>query len=275
MDSKNSSLKQITLVLGSGGARGLCYIGVLKALEEIAIPIGKIIGCSMGSIIGAAYCSGISLQEIEKYALTLKIRNFLSFSPFSSALFSHRGFEKVVSKIVPTGCFESLKIPLKIVCTDLEKGESVVFESGPLFPPIVGSCLTAGLFEPVSYENYFLVDGGYLNPVPVNITSEDDIVIAIDSSLRPDYSIRTSLKKDWKNFFKISKPWRQALKSSDMLCYTLSQSQGKGIKHLRIIPNFIDMPFISFRDGKNAIEIGRNSVYEHIEEIKQFISSKA
>jgi len=96
MNNKIITLKSLTLILGSGGARGLCFIGALKALDENGIKIGKIIGCSMGAIIGAAYCSGVPITEIEDFALAQKLRSFISFSPFSSALFSNKGIEKIV-----------------------------------------------------------------------------------------------------------------------------------------------------------------------------------
>jgi len=116
-----------------------------------------------------------------------------------------------------------------------------------------------------------LVDGGYLNPVPVNLANKEDKILAIDPSLYPNYSIASSFERNWKNIFKIKKPWKQMLKSSDMIYYALSQSQGKEYKHIRIIPEFTNKSFLDFRSAKDTIEIGRKSIYSRISEIQQLL----
>ncbi|HVN48636.1 MAG TPA: patatin-like phospholipase family protein [Bacteroidota bacterium] len=265
-------MKAIVLVLGSGGARGLCYIGVLKALEEFHIPIRRIVGTSMGAIIGAAYCTGMTLEEIEKRITKFHILKVLRYSPRSTALFSNKQLVHFIEKLVPQKSFESLSIPLSVICTDLEQGTSLVYESGALIPPVTGSAIIAGVFDPIEYDGHYLIDGGYLNPLPLDIADKHGKkIIAIDPSLPTGYSIRKYLQHGWKNMLNPRNLLQQALKGSDMTYAMLAKVQWTNFDHIRINVGFIDMSFIDFSNYRYAINLGYEETIKRIPEIEQYL----
>lgn len=261
-------MKPLTLVLGSGGARGLCFVGALKALETGGVPIQRVVGTSMGAIVGASFCSGVPLPELEARALRLRLRHFLGFSVFAPALMSHRGVARVVRRFVPAETFENLSVPLTVICTDLDRGEPVAFNSGPLIPPVVGSSLAAGVFEPVFHQDHVLVDGGYTDSVPVRFADHDSVVVAIDANVCPDWRIGLAKKRRLRNILKLPLFWRQIRKSFDILIYSLAMEQGAHRPHIRVAPPLGDMTFIDFGRGKTAIEIGEQAVRERLPEIR-------
>ena len=131
-------MRPIGLVLGSGGARGLSFIGALEVLEAARVPIACVVGSSMGAIIGAAYCAGVPVQELQAIALRWRRRDFGAFAPFAAALSTHRRLQRLVEGLVPARQFHELRTPLRVVGTDLQQGCPIVLERGNLIPPVVG-----------------------------------------------------------------------------------------------------------------------------------------
>jgi NTE family protein len=167
------------IALGGGFARGLAHIGVLKVLEEENIKIDYIAGTSVGSIIGAAYCSGISAKELEE------ISGIVRFSDFARWTLSRYGFctndrmGKFLNKIVRCKTFEELKIPLAVAATDFETGDPVVFREGSILDPVRASCAYPGMFLPVKLNGRMLVDGmlGYAVPTtPLRQMGADRVI---------------------------------------------------------------------------------------------------
>jgi NTE family protein len=156
----------IGIALGGGFARGMAHIGVLKVLEEEGIPISMIVGTSVGALIGAVYCSGLSIQELQE--LAHKVR----FSTFARWTLSRHGFatnNRMVSFLKQTlkvQTFEELRIPLGVTATNFNTGEGVVFTSGSIIDPVRASCAYPGMFLPVEIGGRWLVDGMLSHPVP-------------------------------------------------------------------------------------------------------------
>jgi len=173
--------------LGGGGARGLCHIEFIKAMDEMGVKASVVSGTSIGSIVGSFYASGLSGQEIEDIANAVglvelsKMIDLAILNP--SGIVKGKGVEEFLSKYLPASNFEDLKIPLKIVATDYWERKEVVFESGPLIPAIRASISIPGLFTPVKINKQILVDGGAVNPLPYElIRNQCDLLIAIDVS---------------------------------------------------------------------------------------------
>ncbi|MEW6534680.1 MAG: patatin-like phospholipase family protein [Candidatus Auribacterota bacterium] len=180
-----NSKKKVGIALGCGTARGFAHIGVLKVLEDENIPINYIAGSSIGAIVGTLYALGYGAYEIEKMAsdFGLKRMAFVSNPSFSgSGLLEGRTIEKILKPIIGHRTFEDLKIPLKIVSTDICSGEEVIFTDGLLLKALRASASFPGLFVPMKYNNTYLVDGGLINPVPANIVKRmgAECVIAVD-----------------------------------------------------------------------------------------------
>ena len=177
--------KTVGLVLGSGSSRGWAHVGVIEALEEAGIPVHLIAGCSVGSYVGAIYASG-GLGSLKQFILGMNGEKMFSYFdvviPRSGLLDGNKKLREFLSGHTDAETFEELKIPLKMVATDLESGDKVVMNSGNLFMALRASMSMPGLFAPVEYKGRWLVDGGLVDPVPVSVARAmgADVVIAVD-----------------------------------------------------------------------------------------------
>ena len=177
--------KKIGLVLGSGVARGLSHIGVLKVLDENKINVDFIAGTSIGALIGAIYASGVSAKEIEEIALNIdKIKTITLFAPTisHSGLIDGNKIIKFIESIIDRQNISDLNIPFAAVATDIMTGEEVVITKGSLLHTLRASISIPGIFTPAKYNGKFLVDGGLVNPVPVSVAlnMSADILIAVN-----------------------------------------------------------------------------------------------
>ena len=156
----------IGLALGGGFARGIAHIGVLKVLEEEQIPIRYIAGTSVGALIGAAYCSGLSAAELEEVATEVRFKHLASWTLSRLGFASNQRMIGFLNRILKAKTFEELRIPLAIAATDFTTGEGVVFHSGPLIDPVRASCAYPGMFLPVKIRGRLLIDGMLAHTVP-------------------------------------------------------------------------------------------------------------
>jgi NTE family protein len=159
-------IPKIGIALGGGFARGLAHIGILKVLEEENIPVDFIAGTSVGSVIGAAYASGISAKELEEIAALVRFKDFSRWTFSRFGLFSNDKMSIFLRKILRCKTFEELKIPMAIAATDIITGDAVVFTKGDLLDPVRASCAYPGMFQPVRIGNQLLVDGLLAHSVP-------------------------------------------------------------------------------------------------------------
>ncbi len=214
---------KIGLVLSGGGARGLAQIGVLKVFEKEGIPIDLIVGTSMGGVIGGLYAAGYSAAELERIALDIDWNDLLSDTPPRMSLFLSQREEKEgslfqfrldgIKPYVPTALtsgqkltnlftdltmrarltpkwfslpyssFDNLTIPFRAVTTDLVTGERVVLDSGDLAQALRATMTIPLAFSPVEKGDSLLVDGGLVDPIPVDIAKDlgSDLVVAVNT----------------------------------------------------------------------------------------------
>ncbi len=180
-------MKKIGLALGGGGAKGLCHIAFLKALDEMGLKPSIIAGTSIGAIVGGFYAAGISgvqMEDILGKVGFMDINKMVDLSSLrSSAILKGKGVEDFFYKNIPARKFEELKIPLKVVATDFWRRKEVILESGELVPAIRASMSMPAIFKPVTIGDTVLVDGGAVNPLPYDIIRKEcNILIAIDVS---------------------------------------------------------------------------------------------
>ena len=187
---------RIALVLGAGGARGMAHVGILKEFEEAGITIDMITGCSAGAIVGALYAHTPSADLIKKELAQLTIFDVTDYSFFLGykGLCSGESLQKFLLKHIATTYFEELSIPLTAVATNLKDGTLVKINSGPVAPAIHASGAYPFLFDPVKIYGTSYVDGGVLNPIPVDIAQDEgaDIIIAVDLSHNLPESLPTN-----------------------------------------------------------------------------------
>lgn len=207
---------KIGLALGSGAARGWAHIGVIQALEEMGIQIDIVSGCSIGSYVGAAYSSG-KLPELAQWVTSLtewQVIALMGVGFHKGGLVSGLKVFKALQDDFSYDNFEQLNKPFAAVATDLYSGREVNFTSGSVVEAVKASCAIPGLFPPLLYNNRWLVDGGVVNPVPVNMCRMlgADIVIAVNLSadFRPQSIVNNQIdhgnnQKKTSEFFKRSK----------------------------------------------------------------------
>ena len=179
-------MKTISLVLGSGGARGYAHVGVIRALEERGYEIKGIAGCSMGALIGGFYAAG-KLDDFEEWVSSLSyldVLKLVDLSLLSSGAIRGDKVFALLSEMLGSVKIEELKIPYTAVATDLTNQKEVWFNSGPLEQAIRASCSIPSVVRPVVMGNRLLVDGGVLNPLPIaaSIAVHADHIIAVDLS---------------------------------------------------------------------------------------------
>ncbi|MBP1676881.1 MAG: Patatin [Bacteroidetes bacterium] len=174
---------KIGIALSGGGIKGLCHAGVLKALEEQGIKPDIISGVSAGAVVGALYADGYSPDEIATLFEDISFRKMTKLRIPEGGLFRIDAFEDFLFRTLRAKSFEELKIPLRVVATNLDKGQSVVFSQGHLIDPVVASCSVPVLFAPKKINGTHYVDGGVLKNFPVStISTVCDKVIGINAS---------------------------------------------------------------------------------------------
>ena len=178
--------KNVALALSSGGARGLAHIGAIEELEAQGYQISSIAGCSMGALIGGVYAAG-KLNEFREWMKTIDRKKMLGLIDFSLSL-NHivKGTRiiEAIMEFVPDVNIEDLPIPYCAVATDLKAGREVLFRKGSLFKAIRASISLPSFYEPVTINDMILIDGGIINPLPLNRVKRQpgDILVGIDVS---------------------------------------------------------------------------------------------
>ena len=176
--------QKIALVLGSGGARGSAHIGVIHELISQGYEITSISGSSMGALVGGVYASG-KLDEYEKWLCALDkmdVFNLVDFTLSTSGIIKADKVLKAIKKFIPDQNIEDMHIPYCAVATDIKHKKEIVFSEGSLWEAVRASISIPLVLTPVNKKNMLLVDGGVLNPVPVNrITRhEGDLLVAVN-----------------------------------------------------------------------------------------------
>lgn len=187
---------RIGVALGGGSARGLTHIPFIEAMDELGLRPSVIAGTSIGSFIGAGWAAGLRGKEIREHSIEV-LGNMRSISGrlwrtqikgvremFRNGISMQLEPISVIEAFLPGDFpqeFSDLRTPLYIIATDFRSWHQVVFHTGPLVPAIAGSIAIPSLFKPVEYRGHLLVDGGVVNPLPLDAASTDtDIVVAID-----------------------------------------------------------------------------------------------
>lgn len=191
--------KEVSLVLSSGGARGIAHIGVIEELLRRGYSIRAVSGTSMGALVGGVYAAG-GMELYKEWLLTLDRMDVFSLVDFT---FRGPGIvkgEKVLQemkKIIPDKNIEDLRIPFAAVATDIINGKEVVFKTGSLYDAIRASISIPTVFTPFESNGVSFVDGGVVNPVPINCVSRaaDDLLIVVDVNAKIPYKAILSKKE--------------------------------------------------------------------------------
>jgi NTE family protein len=175
-------MKQTALALGGGAVLGAAHVGVLRAVEELQMPLSMISGTSIGAFIAALYAFGKSWQEIRDIAFDLDWLDLSGLALSQYGLLSNRKFGGMVTELLGKRDISDALIPLSIVATDIGAGRKVVLSNGDVAAAVMASSCIPGIFKPVDYQGAMLVDGMLMENVPVSplIESNAESVICVD-----------------------------------------------------------------------------------------------
>lgn len=252
---------KIGVALGSGGARGLAHIGVLKVFQEHQIPISCISGSSMGSIIAALYANGNDLDMVEKLATSLKRKHWTDLTVPKLGFIEGEKIKEIIRLLTHGKNIEDLNIPLGIVAVDIEAGEKVVFTKGSVADAVRASISIPGIFVPERVNGKLLVDGGVLERVPIPTIQQMgvDIIIAVDVGLY-------DAKMEVKTIF-------------DVLSQAIDIMERENYHHQIIDADYVIRPKVghistlAFTNMQSIIDEGTKAARESINEIKKIIDN--
>lgn len=164
---------KIGLALSGGSTRGAAHIGALMVLEREGIRPSFVAGTSAGALIGAAYCAGIPLEDLSRMFLSMKWPTLLkpNFGR-GLALFDTSPMEEFIIKNIGDCNFEDMKIPFACIACDIQTGERIVLNQGPMAQAVRASASIPGFFSPVPHNGRLLVDGGTVDNFPVQLVKE-------------------------------------------------------------------------------------------------------
>ena len=236
--------KNVALALSSGGARGLAHIGAIEELEAQGYHISSIAGCSMGALIGGVYAAG-KLNEFREWMKTIDRKKMLGLIDFSLSL-NHivKGTRiiEAIMEFVPDVNIEDLPFPYCAVATDLKAGREVLFRKGSLFKAIRASISLPSFYEPVQRDDMILIDGGIINPLPLNRVKRlpGDILVGVDVSGH-DY------KAQWEELHRLT-----AMQKSDASLKTKILDM--------LIPDNIEFNYYTVLSRASSLMIRQNSI---------------
>ncbi|MFC1963934.1 patatin-like phospholipase family protein [Chloroflexota bacterium] len=178
--------KKVGLALGGGVARGMAHIGVLEVLQQEGIPIAFIAGTSIGAAIGAVYAGTSDAGQLRRWITRQSRRQLAAFIdlslPKTGFIKGDKLRELLASFLGGEPSFGEMKIPFACVAADIDTGEEIVIKKGSVIDAVRASISLPGIFTLTEDEGRFLVDGGLVNPVPVNVVRDmgADLTIAIN-----------------------------------------------------------------------------------------------
>jgi len=270
--------RKIGLALGGGGARGLAHIGVLKVLQQEMIPIDMIAGTSAGALIGAMFAQDKDVSIIESIALQLNKKKLLSLVDFALHRSGFVGGRKVGSllKMIMGHdvTFEDLKIPLACVASDLAEWKEIVIDHGSVLEAVRASISIPGIFTVFKWKNRFLIDGGIVNPVPVNVTKRmgADFIIAVDV-MPTIHADDNEVSEKRQEILKEPNIFSVLVQAYHLAQSALTESCIKGAD-IVIRPNVGNIGFGDFFRAREFIEQGKIAARDSISEIKKRLEIK-
>lgn len=178
---------KIAIAFGGGAAKGFAHIGVIKVLEQNGIKPDIITGTSAGSVIGSLYASGLSGMQIQQKAMALREDQLTDYTFSSSGVVKGEALQNFINQQVGNRPIEKLAIPFGAVATNKESGAAAVFRTGNTGQAVRASASIPNVFQPVKIGQNTYVDGGLVQPVPVEAAKNmgADVIIAIDISAKP------------------------------------------------------------------------------------------
>jgi len=287
----------VGLALGVGAAYGLCHIGVLKVIEDEKIPIDVISGASIGSVIASLWATGRSSAEIlritEEFKQPQYILNLLDFTLPLQGFIKGNKLYSFLKKYLGDMTFYDVKIPLKIVASDVKRRESIVLDKGSLVDAIMASCSMPGIFMPFKMKDQMLFDGGVLSPLPTEPLVEMGIkrIIAVNvTPSREDIKRQYASAKDdieanpssghGREWFNLKKYFREKFKTNildvifssfEIMQSAVAQKEAN-LADVVLHPDLSGLHWLALHKADVFAKRGEDEARRNLDKIKQLIS---
>ena len=260
----SSRIPAIGLALGGGFARGIAHIGVLRVLEEEGIPVRVVTGTSVGALIGACYCSGLSIEEMEEVARNTR---FTTFARWTLSRFGFASNDRMIAFLTRTlkvKTFEEMCIPLGVTATDFNTGEGVVFHSGSIIDPVRASCAYPGMFLPVLIRGRYLVDGMLSHPVPTRPLRE----------MGADRVIAVHLKGTWSNGH-APRHLFDVIGQSFAIAQDAMSSVWRSAADIVVEPDVAGFGYDDFKKAPDLIRVGETAMRQALPQVRKWLETAA
>lgn len=278
------------IALGGGGVRGAAHVGVLQELDEAGIAIDMVAGVSAGAVVGAMYAHSLDGKWVEDqfrkvWASTkfqdVAAKRFIQSGPSDPwihkirknitehalaimslhrrSIMTNESLREILRMLIPARTFDQMKIPLKIVSTDIETGDDIISDKGDLMDALVKSCAIPGIMEPVEDEGRLMVDGGVGMPIPVPALKEDcQMTLAVDIGLY--------------EFERLNRPNARTIKiRSDIITSNRLKTRLASEADLVIKPDTLGFHWSRFDSGEILFQNGRKAAKERLSRLMKMI----
>lgn len=252
---------KIGIALGGGFARGIAHIGVLKVLEEEGIPVSMIAGTSVGSIMGAAYCSGISIAELEEMAETVRFTTFARWTISRYGFANNDRMAAFLQRILKAHTFEELRIPLGVTATDFNTGGAAVFTTGSIIDPVRASCAYPGMFLPVEIDGKWMVDGMLSHPVPTRPVRAMGAERVIGVHLKGQWSKSTAPRH-----------MLDVIGQSFAIAQDTMSSVWRSAADIVIEPDVAGFDYADFKKASQLVKVGEVAMRNALPEVRKWLS---
>lgn len=273
---KPAAPRKLGLALGGGSVRGWAHIGVLKVLEQERIVPDIVTGTSMGAIIGAAWCSGMSAADLEDLVLDFDLKKarhmFGNLRPLRPGLVRSDALKDFLRPHLKA-TFEELEIPFACVSCDLRTGDRIVTTEGDLLEAVYGSASIPVLFEPVETESMLVADGGMVEPVPVFAARElgatDIIAVSLTTVYPRDVLDRNGAHNGTRHrrLGPVASKLQMALNSTDVMGVALA-GFAREEADLFIVPDVRGYAQFAFDSGRGLVDAGEAAARDHLDELR-------
>ena len=255
----------VGVALGGGGARGFAEVGVLRVLEAERIPVDRVAGTSVGSLIGALYADTGSVVDLEFTTVQVTVEDIFDRSTlafFSGGFVKGESIEAFLEAHLKHKTLEGFAVPFAAVAVDLRTGEPVAFRRGPAARAIHASAAIPGVFVPVSIDGRTFVDGGVTDPVPVDAVRDMGAEVVIAVTIPP--SVPTHAPQN---------PFEVAIQSASIMAAEVGRCNLK-TADVVISPEVNGVAFDDFTQKKRLFEAGMAATRTALPAIRAAIAAK-
>ncbi len=255
---------KVALVLGGGAARGFAHVGVIRVLEQEKIPVDLVVGTSVGSLIGAIWAADQNSFDLEWTAFQLEKDDLLDYGLLTAVmgmgLARGEKLEAFVKSRVKAQNIEELKLPFAAVATDLNWGEKVVLDRGPVARAVRASSAIPGVFQPVTHMGKLLVDGGVVDNIPISVARQKgaDLVVAVDISENLGNTRITNLV--------------DVMLQAANIMFALNVEHSRKDADVLIRPKVGDVAMLDFSQKKRCMEAGIAAAREAVPRLQRAVA---